>query len=146
LDAVRARGAKVIMWHGWEDGAISPLNSIDYYQSVAATLRPGRGQGVGQDLAALARTRGFFRLFLAPGVLHCGFGPGPNVFDTLTALEQWREGGIAPDQLLATKFVNDDPSAGVVRTRPICAYPRVARWTGHGSSDDAANFVCADVR
>ena len=76
---------------------------------------------------------------MAPGMGHCGGGPGPNQFDALTALEQWVEKGVAPDKLLATHSTNGK----VDRTRPLCPYPQVARYKGTGSIDEAANFTCA---
>jgi hypothetical protein len=82
---------------------------------------------------------------MAPGVQHCGSGPGPNIFGgpIVAALEHWAEQGAAPDRIIATKYKTDgDPSSGVARTRPLCPYPQVARFQGSGSIDDAANFVC----
>jgi feruloyl esterase len=87
----------------------------------------------------------FTRLFMVPGMQHCGGGPGPNSFggQITAALEHWTEQGIAPDKIIATKYKTDgDPSSGVARTRPLCPYPQVARYTGSGSIDDATNFVC----
>jgi feruloyl esterase len=83
------------------------------------------------------RIQDFFRFFLVPGMHHCGGGPGPNTFDTLTPLAKWVEHGVAPRRIIA--------SGGAVagRTRPLCPYPTEARYLGHGSIDDAANFVCA---
>ena len=87
---------------------------------------------------ALAETQDFFRLFMAPGMGHCRGGPGPDRFDALSALEQWVEQGAAPERIIASK-VNDNE---VTRTRPLCAYPKMAKWNGNGSTDDAANFTC----
>jgi tannase/feruloyl esterase len=79
---------------------------------------------------------------MVPGMQHCSGGPGPDSFDSLTALEQWVEQGIAPKQIIASKL-----AAGVVtRTRPLCRYPQVARYKGKGSTDDAANFRCVKPR
>jgi feruloyl esterase len=99
----------------------------------------------------------FVRLFMVPGMQHCGGGPGPNSFGALSvaqgdpehdlaaALEQWVDKGVAPEQIIATKYkVGANPASGVARTRPLCAYPKVARWSGQGSTDDAANFQCVD--
>lgn len=125
LSALRARGGKVVMYHGWSDPAIPPLASIRYYERVLAA--------VGRD-----ETAGFFRLFMVPGMQHCAGGPGPNTFDAVGALERWVEDGTAPDAIVATHR-----SAGVVdRTRPLCPYPRVARYDGAGDPDDAASFTC----
>ncbi|MCA1829102.1 MAG: tannase/feruloyl esterase family alpha/beta hydrolase [Myxococcales bacterium] len=140
LSAIESRGAKMIMYHGWEDGAISPFNSINYYESVVAT------QGEAEGRAALQRTQDFFRLFMVPGMLHCGAGPGPNSFDTLTALANWVERGQAPDRIVATKYVNDNPASGTVRTRPLCPFPQVAVYKGHGSTNVASNFDCRNPK
>jgi feruloyl esterase len=103
-------------------------------------------------------SQSFVRLFMVPGMQHCGGGPGPSTFgqfgaaqsdpqhDIAAALEQWVDKGVAPEQVIAIKYkVGMNPASGVERTRPLCAYPKVARWSGQGSSDDAANFTCADA-
>jgi feruloyl esterase len=128
LSAFRARGGKLIIYHGWNDGgsggAISPQNSVNYYSSVLAKM--GSQQ---QD---------WLRLFMVPGMAHCGGGPGPNQVNWTAALERWRESGIAPDQLIASR-VSDNR---VNMTRPICPYPQIAQYNGVGSTNDAANFDC----
>jgi hypothetical protein len=138
LSALVRRGAKVIHYHGWEDNAISPINSINYFKSVFAELRDEERH----DADKRVRKDSFYRLFLAPGMSHCGGGPGANSFDALGALDNWVANGVAPDRILATKFVNDDPSQGVKFTRPLCSYPKVAIWNGKGSDTDAANYEC----
>jgi len=143
LSRFRAHGGKLILYHGWSDAAIAAPNTIDYYESVVAKMGSGEAHG-------------FLRLFMVPGMQHCGGGSGPNSFgqfgagsgdaqqDMGAALERWVEQGIAPERIVATKRRNDrDPKSEVVRTRPLCAYPLVARYKGSGSTDDAANFVCA---
>jgi feruloyl esterase len=121
-----ARGGRLIQYHGWSDPQISPAISPQYYQR-AADLYGG-----------IAAIQDRYRLFMAPGMGHCSGGAGPNTFDMLAALEEWVERGRAPDRILATHSTN-----GVVdRTRPLCPYPEVATYTGKGSIDDAANFVC----
>ena len=138
LKAFQARGGKLILYHGWNDAALPPVNTINYVQSVAAKLGP-------------KQTDSFVRLFMAPGVQHCAGGPGPDTFgqavnnnhtdaqhDLTLALERWVEEGVAPAQVIATKRVNGQ----VQRTRPLCAYPQIARYKGSGSTDDAANFSC----
>ena len=92
-----------------------------------------------EPAAGLAEVQEFFRLFMVPGMGHCRGGPGPNQFDALSALETWVEDGVAPEQIVASKVEDGD----VVRSRPLCPFPQVAEWTGSGSTDDAANFVCA---
>jgi feruloyl esterase len=132
LSALAQRGAKIIMYHGWEDPAISPTNSIHYFESVHATSIDGK---------KIPRSD-YLRLFMAPGMGHCGSGPGPNSFDIFNPLFDWVENGVAPERIIATKFVNDDPNQGVEMTRPLCPYPQRALWNGQGSTDDASNFVC----
>ena len=125
LKSFRDRGGKIIMYHGWNDQLIAPLNSINYYNSVSKAMGANN-------------TDDFFRLFMAPGMLHCAGGPGPNTFDAVAALEQWVEQGAKPDSLLASHATN-----GVIdRTRPLCPYPQVAVYKGSDSIDEAKNFVC----
>jgi feruloyl esterase len=142
LAAFKARGGKLILYHGWNDAAISALNTVNYYNSVASKM----GQ---------TETDVFSRLYTAPGLQHCGGGPGANSFGQLgqgapdpqhnmeLALVEWVEKGIAPSTIVATKYVDDDPSKGVKFTRPLCPYPQVAKFKGDGDPNDAANFVCA---
>ena len=132
LSALVRHGAKVLHYHGWEDNAISPNNSIDYFNSVFAVRHSH--EPVRKDT--------YYRMFLVPGMSHCGGGPGANSFDALGTLARWVEDGEAPDRMIATKYVNDDPSQGVKFTRPVCSYPKVAVWSGHGSDADAANYKC----
>lgn len=120
-----AHGGKLIAYHGWTDQQVMPENSIDYYKSVAAM--------VGE-----AKVDASYRLFMAPGMNHCSGGDGPNRFDMLSALEAWREGGKAPDAVVASHATDGK----VDRTRPLCAYPEVAKYKGSGSTDEAANFAC----
>jgi feruloyl esterase len=140
LKAFSARGGKLILYHGWNDAALPPVNTINYYQSVVAKL----GQ---------RQTNSFVRLYMAPGVQHCAGGPGPDSFgqmvtsghsdpqhDLTLALERWVEQGVAPDQVVATKRAG--ANAPAQRTRPLCPYPQVARYKGSGSTDEAANFNC----
>lgn len=124
LSAFRSNGGKLIQYHGFSDPDITPLNSINYYESVSK---------------ATPNTADFYRLFLVPGMQHCQGGPGPGKFDMVSALEQWVEHGAAPDQVLASHVT---PSGAVDRTRPLCAYPMQAQWKGAGSTDEAQNFVC----
>ena len=127
LSAFKRRGGKLLQYHGWNDQQISPENSINYYQSV--TVRIGSAPD----------TIDFYRLFMVPGMRHCQGGEGaPDQFDTISALEQWVEHGEAPTRIVASHTTN-----GVVdRTRPLCRYPQIARYTGVGSTDDAVNFAC----
>jgi feruloyl esterase len=125
LRAFKARGGKLLMWHGLSDASILASSSVGYYQSVEK-LMGGR-----------AATQDFFRLFLIPGVHHCGGGPGLSDFDALTLLENWVEKGQPPDALLASRKAD-----GVTeRTRPIYPYPMLARYSGKGDPKQAASFV-----
>ena len=124
LRAFKARGGKLLMYHGWNDTAISAGNAINYYASVQQ--RMGRGQD------------DWFRLFMAPGMQHCGGGPGPNQANWMAALERWREAGVEPDRITAARVTNNR----VDMTRPLCPYPQVAQYKGVGSTNDAENFVC----
>ena len=119
------RGGKLLMYHGWEDQNIPPRGSIDYYTALLGAM--------GKDQVDAG-----VRLYMVPGMGHCGGGDGPNEFDMLGALEAWREHGRAPSDILASK-VED---GRVSRTRPLCPYPQVARHTGAGSIDRAENFAC----
>jgi len=153
LGPFKARGGKLILYHGWNDPAMPGLDTVTYYDSVVAKL-------------GLPATESFVRLYMAPGMQHCYGGPGPSSFgqfdfssldpklqpvstatdplhNVSSALEQWVEKGIAPGPIIATKYVNDlDPSQGVKMTRPLCPYPQIAKYKGDGDTNDAANFVC----
>ena len=120
IGAFLAHGGKLLIWHGWSDPGPSPYGTISYYKQVAGS-EPKAADGV--------------RLFMAPGVYHCGGGPGPDQIDTLTALDQWVKTGVAPESLLATK-----KNAKI--SRPLCAFPKKAAYKGSGDPDDAANFTC----
>ncbi|GJG85434.1 feruloyl esterase [Gemmatimonadetes bacterium T265] len=119
-----AHGGRLLLYHGWADPALNPLETIDYYERVRA-----------RD----ARARDRARLYLLPGVLHCGGGTGPSEVPWLRTLAAWVERGAAPGRLVAARR---DTSGRVVRTRPLCAYPARAAYTGTGSTDDAASFAC----
>ena len=114
------------MYHGWADGAVPPLASVNYYTSVVNAA------------GGLAKTSSWVRLFMVPGMHHCSGGEGPNTFDMLAALEEWVERGNAPAQIVASRQSNGTTT----RTRPLCPYPQVAEYKGSGSTDDAANFAC----
>ena len=143
LSAFRERGGKLILFHGWSDGAIPAVNTINYYRSVVAK-------------AGAKEAETFVRLYMVPGMQHSGGGPGPDVFghvgtargdrthDIDTALEDWVKQSVAPAQIVASKYKGSPRSGGgdVVRTRPLCPYPLVAEYTGKGSTDEAANFSC----
>ncbi len=121
----RDGGGKLIMYFGWADPALNAQMGVDYYESVLERMG--------------ASTPAFFRLFMAPGMFHCGGGVGPSAFDMLAPLVDWVERGTAPDRVLASRLVDGK----VARTRPLCPYPQVARHHGKGSIDEAASFTCA---
>jgi feruloyl esterase len=135
LTAFRKRGGRLILYHGWADPAIPALSTVDFFKR----------------LAAAGPVAEFARLYMAPGMEHCGGGAGPNIFgqagvphadarhDIDAALEAWVEAGTAPDAVIATK---SDRAGKVVMTRPLCPWPAVAKWDGHGNIDDAASFSC----
>jgi hypothetical protein len=124
LDAFKTRGGKLVLWHGWSDPALSALATTKYYEQVQA-----------RDAAA----SDYARLFMLPGVLHCTGGPGPDVVDWYSVIDNWVEKGVAPDRIVATKVVQGKTT----RTRPLCAYPLKATYQGTGSIDDEANFTCS---
>jgi feruloyl esterase len=131
LGRFRARGGKLIQYHGFSDPEVPPTTSINYFESVVDF--PG---------GSLEQTQGSYRLFMVPGMNHCQGGPGANVFDMLTPLVHWVEQDTAPDRVLATHYVNNMPDQGVAFTRPLCSYPHQAVYKGSGNTNDAANFVC----
>ena len=149
LRSFRANGGKLIQYHGWGDAAISPLNSIAYYESVRAFLsRFPDARHANADVAD------FYRLFMVPGMSHCSGGVGPTDFgnarnasradaehNILSALETWVERGTAPAKLIGTGTVVGDPAKPL--TRPLCPYPQTAHYLGIGDSNSAVNFVCA---
>jgi feruloyl esterase len=125
LKAFKDRGGKLLLYHGWNDTGIAPGNTVNYYSSVLAKM------GEKQD--------DWLRLFMMPGVGHCSGGIGPSQANFMSALERWHEAGQAPEEITAYRVNNNR----VDMTRPLCPYPQVARYKGVGSTNDAANFVCA---
>ena len=140
IGAFKAKGGKLITYHGWGDAVVSALDTISYYEQVRKL------QGSAQE------TDGFFRLFMVPGLAHCQGGKGPTVFgnhgqqapnanatnDLLMALDHWVERGVAPDSIIASELIGGKATV----TRPLCAYPKKAVYGGSGSTNAAANFVC----
>jgi feruloyl esterase len=121
-----SHNGKLIMYHGWSDPNITPLSTIQYYKTAMDTLGGAKN------------TEDSMRLFLVPGMGHCGGGEGPNKFNMVAALENWVEKGSAPESVIASHS-----TAGKVdRTRPLCPYPQIAKYQGSGSIDEAANFAC----
>jgi feruloyl esterase len=126
IKAFVARGGKLLIYQGWADMNVAPKSTVAYYDNLVKTL--GQKQ-VDESV----------RVFFAPGMAHCGGGEGPNVFDALTPLEQWREEGKAPASIVATHWTYGK----LDRSRPLCPYPQVARFRGAGEIDEAPYFVCA---
>jgi len=122
LSRFSERGGKIIQYHGWADAALTPYMSIDYYERVLKQM--------GHE-----PTSDFYKLYLVPGMFHCGGGSGPNIFDVFTPLVNWVENGVSPGEIIARHPVSD-------RTRPLCSYPQVAQYSGSGSIDRAENFKC----
>jgi len=119
-----ARGGKLIQYHGWADPQIPSGSSTSYYEDVLKAMGPN--------------VKNDYRLFMVPGMNHCGGGDGPASFDMVTALEQWVEQKKAPDSIPAAHLTGGQPD----RTRILCPYPQVATYKGSGDSNSAANFVC----
>jgi feruloyl esterase len=144
LSKFSARGGKLILYHGWDDQAISPWNTIHYYESIQKKMSPGN-------------TASFLRLYMAPGVEHCVGGPGPSFFGQFgletakgskyglfDSLVDWVEKGSPNEEVYATKYgMGENGAMKVVMTRPLCAYPKVIKYSGSGDTNDAANFTCA---
>ena len=125
LSKFRKNGGKLLMTYGWADPILQPMMGVEYFEAALAN----NGSG----------TTELFRLFMVPGMAHCGGGIGTDRFDSMTALVDWVEKNKAPDSIAAARVVKNQ----VVRTRPLCSYPQVARYSGQGSIDDARNFRCA---
>ena len=127
ISGFKAAGGKLLMWHGQADPALTYERTVQYYNDLAKAMGNKN------------KIEGFYRLFLPEGMHHCGGGPGLNSFDALTALENWVEGGIAPDSLLASHA-----GPGVARTRPVCSYPKIAVYDGRGDINSAASYSCQE--
>jgi feruloyl esterase len=119
-------GGKLLIYHGWSDPGIPPYNAVNYYESVLKATRDKKA------------VRDSVRLFMIPGMGHCGGGDGTSTFDMAAAVDAWVQTKAAPSEIPASKIADGK----VVRTRPLCAYPAVATYKGTGSIDEAANFVC----
>jgi feruloyl esterase len=123
MSRFKARGGKLLLYHGWADPGIQPEHTVNYYNSVLAKM--GRNQD------------DWMRLFMVPGMGHCSGGTGPNQMDWVSALENWREKGQAPDFIIGS-----GTNAGAPLTRPLCPHPQVATYKGSGDINKAENFVC----
>jgi len=143
LKPFSSHGGKLIIYHGWNDAAISALNSINYYNSVVGKMGKKDADN-------------FLRLYMVPGMQHCSAGPGTDVFgqfgfatandpqhDMFMALENWVEKGTPPGDIVAAHMSGPPPAGKATMARPLCVYPQVAKYKGTGDANDAANFVCA---
>ncbi len=140
LSPFKSRGGRLIHYAGWGDAAIPPQGSVDYFESVQSKI---------------GNTKRFYRLFMVPGMSHCGGGAGANVFGNavavpdadaskavVMALDRWVEHGVAPAKILARRYVDNNPAKGVEMTRPLCPYPQQARYNGSGDPNQASSFTC----
>ena len=130
LRIFRARGGKIIHYHGWADTLVTPLASVKFYDAVL-------------DSMGDAKTKSFYKLYMVPGMFHCGGGVGCSNIDWFTPLVNWVENGVEPQEIIGARPAYPDLGL-TARTRPICPYPEVARYSGTGSIDDAANFACVE--
>lgn len=124
LSGFKKHGGKLLLYHGLADSTIPPGHTVLYYNEVLKTM------GKNQD--------DWMKLYLEPGMAHCGGGNGPDQFNKMGVIERWREAGQAPDAIIASHVTG----TSVDMTRPLCAYPKVAVYSGVGSTNDAANFSC----
>ena len=141
LRPFKHHGGKMIHYVGWNDMAIAPQNSVNYYRTVERTVD---------------NVHSFYRLFMVPGMSHCGSGAGPNAFgngttngpvidaqhDLVKALEAWVEHGVAPDKIVATHYINNVAAQGVQFQRPLCPFPQRGEYVGHGDPSSASSFQC----
>ena len=124
LERFFAGNRKLLLSHGWADGLIPAQSTVNFYQALVKAISPRQAR---EDV----------RLFMVPGMGHCGGGSGPSAIDMLGAIDQWVEAGKAPERLVAS-----NPPGQPARTRPLCSYPKLAKYTGSGSTDDEKNFRC----
>ena len=130
LAAFRARGGRLLIFHGTADGIFSASESVDYFQRLAA------------NNGGVAATRTWARLFLVPGMNHCLGGPATDSYDGLSAIVDWVEKGTAPERVPASALATNRYFPN--RTRPLCPFPSYARYAGRGNVEDAASFACAE--
>ncbi|HET6143996.1 MAG TPA: tannase/feruloyl esterase family alpha/beta hydrolase [Candidatus Acidoferrales bacterium] len=153
LTEFKARGGKLLMYHGWADHSITPLRSIEYYEDIIDTMGKTSADAQGEPNAYAVMD--FARLFMVPGMHHCGNGPGPNVFggpnqglppqldaqhDIVMALDRWVEDGVAPEKIIASHLTN----GAVDRTLALCPYPQAPIFNGPGDPNVAENYHCED--
>jgi feruloyl esterase len=169
LSAFKAHGGKMIQYHGWFDPIVPASESQSFYAALALFEKYRNGnaldnvtenvspQAIAELIANHQGPRDYFRLFMVPNMAHCGGGTGPNAFgesvaalsptadpehDVVQALIRWVEKGVAPDEIIATQYMNNNATMPIIRQRPLCAYPNVARYNGKGDVNSAASFFC----
>ncbi len=141
LKPFKARGGKLILYHGWNDPAIPAVNTVNYYESVIAKMSQHNADS-------------FLRLYMVPGMQHCESGPGPDSFGQVgrltfddpqhsvnAALTQWVEKGVAPSTIVASKYAAGNEHHATM-TRLLCSYPQSAKYKRKGDANDASNFTC----
>ena len=128
-----AKGGKLLLYHGWSDPALPPYETVLFYERLAALK--------GNRYPALQESA---RLFMIPGMQHCGGGPGPDRFDLLGAIDDWVAKKEPPERITATKYGNGQVSGTVVRTMPLCKFPEMPRYRGSGDVKQAENWVCSE--
>ena len=116
-------GGKLLLYHGWNDFPISPFSTVNYYNEVLSTIDSDMQESI--------------RLFMMPGVGHCAGGKSFDTWSKLQTIDDWRESGQSPERINASHI-----EGGIETTRPLCAYPQVAGFTGRGDAGDAASFEC----
>jgi len=124
LESFLGGGRKLLLSHGWADGLIPPMSTVNFYTELTTRLGKKKTEGA--------------RLFMIPGMGHCGGGDGPFVFDAISTIDQWVETGHAPERIVVS-----NPPGAAARTRPLCPHPQEAVYTGSGSTDEEKNFKCA---
>jgi feruloyl esterase len=130
MAAMFKKKRKLIIYQGYADAILDPFSTIAVYRRIAAA-----GGGLSKASASA-------RLFMVPDMQHCAGGTGPNAFDPLAAMEAWVERGVAPAAIIASKFEGGDPTKRVLRTMPLCPYPQMARYDGHGDVNQASSWRC----
>ncbi len=141
LSRFKNRGGKLIIYHGWDDPAISALNTINYFHQV-------------QTKMGAQNVESFLRVYMVPGMQHCGGGPGATSFEEglharqdaehnmRLALEDWVEKGAAPSKIVASKYADSNPGSQPNMTRPLCPYPQIAKYKGSGDANNEESFAC----
>jgi feruloyl esterase len=129
LKAFAVHGGKLVLYHGWSDPHISPMNTVNYYEGVVTAM------------GGAAAAENFVRLFMVPGMGHCQGGAGPDEFDKIGTIEEWVVHDVAPNEIIASRRAKGKDDVTNM-TRPLCPYPQVANWKGSGNTNEAANFVC----